>query len=500
MNLVHGLVFLFNLVFVRALFIDGCPLWGCRPSGSFSFYLKVPHQNATVNWVSDLTLDPVPNALGCVADSVNIVCQSNGPFKEDTGFICLSVDNGTLQWRDKVLHFPTLPLLDNYGDVTGSDGRFLVHYDFDGKLYPKIKCYGLVPMFSMQLVGTMYLLLVGEQGGLVVRDTNAIPVAEIFLNDTIQNANGTFLPISQPVVNGQRFYLLTEFVPEDDSDSYAPSVLNLQRLFAIDINDRPADIMTIAWFFNFEMEDKHTTLSDKLIFQSRQMQNEKHDMKISRDGYSGFNRRARMNLITDSINSMQNVLWNNASGTIFVSLPPPYLSSRNDLRSFWIFEDKNDTVQLVSRSDNLYVTHMSTWEPDSDWIQYDARKTMTSYIWATTMDSMLIQINADGSLSKSIDLRNLLGDTTRVTTKIALTKDTDESSEVIVFGVMVGLQSYAVAIDASLGTVLWKLPVPNNMVLKGQVSGVSGAASRIRDQLILYAELPGKSAQIISIH
>ena len=104
-------------------------------------------------------------------------------------------------------------------------------------------------------------------------------------------------------------------------------------------------------------------------------------------------------------------------GTIFVSLPPPYLSSRNDLRSFWIFEDKNDTVQLVSRSDNLYVTHMSTWEPDSDWIQYDARKTMTSYIWATTIDSMLIQINADGSLSKSIDLRNLLGDTTRETIK-----------------------------------------------------------------------------------
>ncbi|KAH3782529.1 hypothetical protein DPMN_160446 [Dreissena polymorpha] len=48
---------------------------------------------------------------------------------------------------------------------------------------------------------------------------------------------------------------------------------------------------------------------------------------------------------------------------------------------------------------------------------------------------------------------------------------------------MVGLQSYAFAIDASLGTVLWKLPVPNNIVLKGQVSGVSGAASRLQHKI-----------------
>ncbi|XP_060608501.1 uncharacterized protein LOC132760497, partial [Ruditapes philippinarum] len=198
-----------------SLFIDGCPMYGCRPSGSFSFYFQVPQGNASIQWMSDFVFDPVPIPLGCVSDSVNIVCLSNGPFSEDKGYISLFNENGTIKWRDRKLNFPTLPLLDNYGDVTGSDGKKLVHYDANGKSYPTIPCEGLLPIFNMALVGDSFLLLVSQKGMIVVRETNGVPVGSLTLNATLGGVNGTYLPIAQPVINEQRFYILTQFSPLD---------------------------------------------------------------------------------------------------------------------------------------------------------------------------------------------------------------------------------------------------------------------------------------------
>ena len=79
------------LLFVFAVFtfaacqdIDGCPLYGCRPSGSFSFQQRISRSNASVHWISKGFIGPVPNALGCVGNSVLLVCQSNGPAGDDT--------------------------------------------------------------------------------------------------------------------------------------------------------------------------------------------------------------------------------------------------------------------------------------------------------------------------------------------------------------------------------------------------------------------------------
>lgn len=478
------------LKFTSGLVIDGCPLFGCRPSGSFSFYLQVPRRNVSLNWVSEFVLDPVPNALGCVADSVNIVCPSNGPFKEDKGYVSLHVENGTIRWRDHVLHYPTLPLLDNYGDVTGSDGVNLVHYDRDGKLYPIIKCYGLKPMFSMQLVSTIYLLLVSEQGGLVVRDTNAIPVAEIFLNATVQRTNGTFLPISQPVVNGNRFYLLTEFVPE--SDEFDQAVLNLQRLYAIDIHNRPADIMTIAWSFDFEME----TAKKKLLSK----------------------RSDKIDHILNSIQSKQNLLWDYGTRSVYVSLPPPYMVNRQS--TFWGFRDERNSSTLTIRS-SLDVTHLATFEPDSDTTKENDVHSSISHLWISTSEAKLCLVETDGNISKTIHLNTILGADVQITSKMALVRDDDKADDVLLFGAKVTKHrdeflevikafpnispsdtTLVLAIDTSTATgqVLWMFGVPSGYEVKGQLSGFSGAAYREKDQIIFYAENEDKTAKIMSIH
>lgn len=491
MCLAYCVFLLLSVKLTGALYIDGCPLFGCRPSGSFSFYLNIPTSNASVNWVSSFVFDPVPNPLGCAADSVNIVCLSNGPFSEDKGYVSLYGENGTVRWRDKVLQFPTLPLLDNYGDVTGSDGNNLVHYDLFGKLYPVIKCYGLRPMFSLQLVSTIFLLLVSEQGELVVRDTNAIPVASIFLNGTVQRANGTFLPISQPVVSGSRFYLLTEFVPE--SDVYDPEDLNLQRLYAIDVHHRLAEIVTVAWYFNFEMESR-----------------------VSRPNF--VSRDEMMTVLYQGISSKQNVIWDAQRGHVYVSLPPPYLSS-NSQHSFWGFRDNGDSGELLFRS-NLDVTHMATFEPNSYSGQKSSSNINNPPVWICTADSVIHSLTPDGNISRSIDLKALLKSDISITSKMSLVQQNDTSTTYLVFGItamnqttqfsetkrsfgiMASATSFVVAVetDTPEGSILWMVPVPDNMEVKGQLSGSSGADFQRKDQIIFYAEETGKRARIISIH
>ena len=57
------------------------------------------------------------------------------PFR---GLMGVSVKDGTITWRDPILRFPSLPLLDVSGDAIGSDGNNLVHYDADGKLVDSV--------------------------------------------------------------------------------------------------------------------------------------------------------------------------------------------------------------------------------------------------------------------------------------------------------------------------------------------------------------------------
>ena len=47
-------------------------------------------------------------------------------------------------------------------------------------------------------------------------------MASLHLKGTVERDNGTFIPTAPPVVNGNRFYVLTEFVP--DTEKYSVSL------------------------------------------------------------------------------------------------------------------------------------------------------------------------------------------------------------------------------------------------------------------------------------
>ena len=53
--------------------------------------------------------------------------------------------------------------------------------------------------------------------GQTIYFSDGIVLASIPLSGTVERANGTFLPITTPLVVGSRAYVLTEFKPDEDT-------------------------------------------------------------------------------------------------------------------------------------------------------------------------------------------------------------------------------------------------------------------------------------------
>ena len=464
---------------INCLFIEGCPLYGCRPSGSFSMYLDVPRKNVSIAWETKFVFDPVPDALGCVANDVNIICQSNGPFSEDKGYISLDGGNGTVHWRDKVLRFPSLPVMDNYGDVTGSDGTKLVHYDADGKLYPVIPCDHLKPVLSLQLVGTDFLLLVSSSGEIVVRDTNAVPVGFLVLKANIKGCNGTFVPISQPVVNGNRFYALTEFLPKDDICER----LHIQRLYAVDVRHSLDNRIKVAWYYNFQ----------------------------------GINKPS----LSQNTSREQNLMWDSVNSLLYMKIPT---SSNNPTKStFYALKDSGN-FSLLAFHFNIDVQHMAKFEANTDANEMQMGSNVSTFLWLASLNGTLSAITGNGSIVRQIDMAKILRSDVIITSKVVVARSIVNGSDILVFSVQAktvtsdfisilkhynisgpDVSSLIIAVDATVDpesndVILWMFPVSGNMQVKGQVSGSRGVANQRKDQIIFYAEEEGKTAKVFSIH
>lgn len=49
---------------------------------------------------------------------------------------------------------------------------------------------------------------------------DGIPQASLFIRDEIEGVNGTFLPVAQPVIYGNRSYILMQFAPDSPVPDY----------------------------------------------------------------------------------------------------------------------------------------------------------------------------------------------------------------------------------------------------------------------------------------
>lgn len=75
-----SILVLMSIVFVgkaNTVSVDSCPMYGCRPSGTFSYSLEMT-SNVGMAWPRSFIQGPLTNSLGCAANNVNIVCQAKG--------------------------------------------------------------------------------------------------------------------------------------------------------------------------------------------------------------------------------------------------------------------------------------------------------------------------------------------------------------------------------------------------------------------------------------
>ncbi|KAL3886197.1 hypothetical protein ACJMK2_026206 [Sinanodonta woodiana] len=522
------LIFAF-LPFSCGLYIDGCPLYGCRPSGTFAYQLNVPN-NATVAWVSNFFVGPLPKGQGCVGNLENLVCQSNGPGPLDVGYVAIDADGGFQLWRNGFLHFPTLPVMDSSGAVFGTDGESMTLNDADGHLEPVIYLKPTMrPVFNMEIADEDFLLVVSEQGGIAARLTDGIPVSFIFLNGTEGSVNGTFKPIATPAINGSRAYILTQFVPEAGQEVKS-SILEMRRLYAIDMYHRMADRLTVAWYFNLmnlSQTDQKLTFGTKLKKEDRL----KGTLKDDTMDYS--------------------LLYDYQTGTVFVGLPPPVESSsgRTEGQStgtFWGIKDTGNNADLVFKK-FMPISSMAKYEANDDRSEKlnihgdmgNSRNflkpgTSRGNLWAAAPRGVIYGFNpTNGQLTKTINITEALNAVSAtITSKLMVARRNDTSSDILIFGIAVtesipdfreymasigvsdlSTLNFLVAYDTSMivDKVIWMIPTPQNTEINGQIVGIPRSATTHqtsrhhsnmdqRDLLVAFTQIEGKFSKFFAVH
>ncbi|KAL3886077.1 hypothetical protein ACJMK2_026100 [Sinanodonta woodiana] len=500
-------------------YIDGCPLYGCRPSGTFAYQLNVPI-NATIAWVSNFFVGPLPKGQGCVGNLENLVCQSNGPGPLDVGYVAINADEGYELWRNGYLRFPTLPVMDSDGNVFGTDGDSLTLNDADGHLEPVINLKPtLRPVFNMETADDDFLLIVSEQGDITVWQTNGVPVTSTYLKGTEQGIQGTFIPIATPAVNGSRAYILTQFVP-DTGQMVKPGLFEMRRLYAIDIFDRMVEQLVIAWYFNFERLNPKVGQTDEIL-------------KFMED---------------DTM--VPNLLYDYETGTVFVTMPATTesASERNisqSINSFWAIKDTGDAANLVFLK-FMSILSIAKYEANDDMskkLDFDGLKRKSwndtkprvskGYLWAAAPGGVIYGFNpANGEMVKAINITDALKvEAVTITSKLMVARRNDTSSDILIFGIGVSeateafrefvsvgfsnlsTQHFLVAYDTSttMDKILWMIPTPQNTEINGQIVGIPRSADKYRnstnqgqndqrDLLVAFTQMKGNFTTFFAVH
>ncbi|XP_069140754.1 uncharacterized protein [Argopecten irradians] len=515
--------------------VNACPSYACNPRGSFSYTLTYPNssQSAYIAWKSNFSIGPLPNTLGCVGNPNNIVCQSNG--LKDVGYISLDVGTGSLVWASSLLRFPVLPIMDIFGDVIGTDGHYLVMIEDSGKMLAPIKIADvLFPMYSLLISANNLVLLVSKSGAVIVYEAEGIPEASIWLTGTVEQTNGTFLPVAPPILHENRCYILTEFKPDSDSPgANDPKVLGLQRLYAIDMFQRMVDRLHITWYFNFERE----TGSQKL-FRDR---TENSDYVVEMDMDSS------MDSAGDDSDVQPSLMFNVETNTVMVNLPPPENSNAGP--TLWGIKDGgDDPTQLFRVTAGLKQmamfdtsTSVSTLpevtkhRPDgtaSGAFGPFPHRSRTSnqdgtHVWAVqTNEDTIVQISAStGEVVNTINVPSILkAQKAQITSNLMVARSSNSVEDVLIFGVEVtasqnmeemqgfillckehGLPvddlTFVVGVSGSNGQLKWMVPLPDGLKAMGQIAGIplTGPENEdLKDILVVFAG-DDESSKIIAI-
>ncbi|KAL5022805.1 hypothetical protein ScPMuIL_001960 [Solemya velum] len=446
--------------------VEGCPIYGCNTAGTFSHRANIPRSNVSIVWNSGPFSGVNPNALGCVGNDADLVCQYIGP--NSTGLASFNARNGSVRWRDDILHYPPLPLMNIVGDVIGSDGSRLVKYDVDGQLYRPVIEFAPRNIYSMTLTDDGLLLMVSREGVLLTYETNGVPYSFIWLNDTVDAESGTFCPIAPAVINVNRAYIITEFKPANGSSK----VIKLRRIYAVDIPKTMVGKMKVAW--HLDMANLSIMTSDKTALSRRPI----------------GKRRFRTQLP-----STPQLLYSSVSNMLYASVP-----ATNSTTPFVLsLRDKGTTAEMAFKIP-VAASGMALYTTDT--IHHAKSKPKKPSIHTSTLwlyDSTTITIwgvsPTNGTSLNTIELKKILQVNDLLVSSNISVSSNDAGGHVLFLSVKIEPEaqsgqfkqafskseladstSFAAAIDGSVsgGVLLWLLPVPLDAEVVGQFISIAG--------------------------
>lgn len=462
--------------------ISSCPAYGCRPSGTFSYLIDIQSKEPTVFW--NTTYGAIPDSLGCVGNINNIVCPYKGPTSN--GYVGIGSDKGNQMWYDTILHDPSLPVMDIEGGIIGTDGHYMVKYEADGTQIKPSKPVdpSLFPLYSVQLSDNGMLVFASMNGVLFAMDTAGIPLASISFNGSVERFNGSFLPVSTPIIVGTRVYVLTEFRPEEDTpESRKPNILGMQRLYAVDIFLRMVDRLHISWYFNFEREEK--------IISS----------EISKERDTTLRFKPRQQVQGNPL-----LMANIQEEVIYVILPPPETNADMP-QMFWAIKDEGDNASLLYKR-TISASRMAMYEVNGslkhksksntktrkskllDIISSKSVQEVVIPIWLLSESRSLIYkvYPTNGSIELAVNLTSMLGGAAEVTSDMMVSRSDDKGIDNVIFGITVktsSITNYIMSLD-STGEMQWKVPTPSNVAVIGQIAGISSEGTNFGDMLVAF--------------
>uniref|UniRef100_K1QTC3 Uncharacterized protein n=1 Tax=Magallana gigas TaxID=29159 RepID=K1QTC3_MAGGI len=487
-------------------------MFGCRPSGTFSYDLDVTN-NVSLAWPRPFRQAESPDTLGCLGNQELVVCQGDGRINR--GYVSLNVDNGSLVWSDKVLNHPSLPIMDVYGDIVGTDGRKLVMYEVDGTLVkPIVNEKNLSPVYSITFSDNNIFAIVSKKGLLVTVESNGVPHAFMDFRGSEERMNGTFIPIAPPVVNGHRIYMLTAFRPDNNK-----SELSMRRLYAVDIFNVLSGKLKVAWYYNFE----------KLSYS-------KYDIPIKHN--------------VDDVSPPQ-ILLNTDTETFYVNLPPLHYTENAIHLLYGFKDDLNSTVPTTLFKTPQSVSQLSMYESgigrletvktknhDGQWVSFQGKHKPRgainensdsingSVLWAVSTDkSLILKLSpTDGSVLSHISLKDIFDMPATVTSRMMVAKSKSPPGEFLIFGIDVTpsngavsktfknlcknhltnphLRYYVVSIQLTNLVVNWVIDTPKQYPVVGQIAGIKRGKDKTDLLIVTTNAQQGKAnmKKLITVH
>ena len=340
--------------------------------------------------------------------------------------------------------------------------------------------------------------------------TDGIPHASIWLNDTVNGVNGTFIPLNNPAVQGERMYVLAAFNPWNSNSNVQENVY--LRLFAISVRDSEIYRIKIEWFHDMILPGVSIPYihSSETVCSTRPPPGDTDDdfgenvddADFVGKKFVGLEPIADVAVETDLVIIVFNYYTDSFKGTANESMQSQ--------------EHKSNVLVVKDLNTNYSVKYTKKFElpfqsvaVDGSTPNYGNRISKPGdRVWIAFYDShvnqsvlMSLRI-ATGAVMSNINVSNLLGAKIAiVTSKMTFLHHQQSSSNAnminpLVFGVLVdGSQSVVIAVDVSTESarVLWSLDQGEHPCV-GQISTVD----RVRDSLLVVSNTAGVSVYLLT--